>query len=106
METQYTDENGIDLQHAILLVDGHHGLFTAKQFAETYYNSTWHGKWDDLDLQDVNIVWLGRFTNENYDEAWQNILDNATFTDDAGIVYHLYQDQDIWLVPQEANNNN
>ena len=35
-----------------------------------------------------------------YWETWDNVLDNAVVTDDAGVKFTLHQDGDLWLVPE------
>lgn len=37
--------------------------------------------------------------NNGYWEAWNNILNNAEHTDSQGVVWRLYQDGDLWEVP-------
>jgi hypothetical protein len=33
-------------------------------------------------------------------ETWDNVLNNAVVTDDAGVKFRLYQDGDLWLIPE------
>lgn len=36
---------------------------------------------------------------DSYWDAWIEILDSATMTDDAGTVWRLWQDGDLWELP-------
>ena len=35
-----------------------------------------------------------------YWEVWDNVLDNAIVTDNDGVKYRLYQEGDLWLIPE------
>lgn len=39
--------------------------------------------------------------NENYWDAWDWVLNNAKYTDEAGNVYYLSQDGDLWALCYE-----
>ena len=51
-----------------------------------------------IDWRDVQACQAGPDT-EWYWEAWQSILDSAAMTDDNGTTWRLYQDGDLWEVP-------
>mgnify|MGYP003335682575 FL=1 len=51
-----------------------------------------------IDWRDVQTCQAGP-DQEWYWEAWQAILDSAAMTDEAGTVWRLYQDGDLWEVP-------
>ena len=38
--------------------------------------------------------------HEWYWEAWESVLNNAVVTDEHGTRYRLWQDGDLWLVPE------
>lgn len=37
--------------------------------------------------------------HEQYWDAWCEIMDCATITDEEGVKYHIWQEGDCWLVP-------
>jgi hypothetical protein len=51
-----------------------------------------------IDWHDVETCQSGP-DEEWYWEAWQSILDSAAMTDDNGTTWRLYQDGDLWEVP-------
>lgn len=75
------------------IVDGSHGIYVPKYFAEVY------GCY--LDETDKNILLAGP-ENEYYWEVWDNILDTFEVELD-GIKYSLFQDQDVFLVSKDED---
>lgn len=88
-------ENDIDLSNAVLFADSSRGVYIPKHFADSVVRSKVSG----IDLADLDTL-QGDMESDSYWDAWTHVLDNATVTDDDGTVYRLYQDGDLWLVPE------
>jgi hypothetical protein len=85
--------------HAILLIDSHHGQFIPQIYRETCLKSLVNYKELINDLQT-----LKNNEDEWYWEAWYNVLDNAKHATKDGKEYFLYQDGDLWAIPVEEAN--
>ena len=72
-----------------LLLDGARGCYIPKSFVEDFDLTKWQG----VDPGDITIC--QDTDHEQYWDAWQDILDKATFTEN-GNTWHLYQDGDLW----------
>lgn len=84
------------LDNAKLLLSDGHGVYIPKLFANNFDMAVWN-----VNLDDVKCVSIGpEPSNEWYWEAWQSILDTAT-TIHNGVKYYLYQDGDLWAVPED-----
>jgi hypothetical protein len=91
----------LDLQNAILFADASRGIYIPQYFAKTLVDDAevefiYHGiyHWDT-----VKPILLDGPDHPEYDEAWEFVLDNAR-VHHRGKVYSLYQDGDLWLVPE------
>lgn len=79
----------------ILFADSNRGIYIPQHFAESVVRECVEGvteaDWGDLEMGPEHpFYWY----------AWYEVLDNAIATDpDSGIVYRLYQDGYLWLVP-------
>jgi len=93
-----------------LLFDSASGQYIPKRFALEIDRSCVGGvKSEDLDylaagpggcLDDSNKLIQGESVRgEYYWDVWQTVLDKATVTDSEGNVCTLYQDGDVWLIP-------
>lgn len=76
----------------ILLCDGHHGVYIPQLMAWRLYDAGWTVNPDDVTVCDAGP------DDFDYWETWAHILDNATFTDENGYTWQLYQDGDLWAV--------
>ena len=81
------------MQEPILLLSGHHGIYIPKLFVETYLNHI--SEVDEDTLNDCRFP-----DSEDYEEAWQEVLDCGILTDVYGKRYILYQNQDLWAIPE------
>ena len=73
-----------------LLIDGSHGIYVPYKFA-------WGvaGSWEGIDPEDLTILKTGP-GHPLYNEAWDNILFSAHFTDSEQKVWHLWQEGDLF----------
>lgn len=79
-----------------LLVSDANGIYVPQFFAKAYDLSLWSG----LDPGDVATIEQGP-ENEYYWDAWNNILDSATYQHD-GRTYRLHQDGDLWAIDYDG----
>lgn len=54
-----------------------------------------------VDFADILTCQAGP-DHPDYWEAWDCILDAASATDDTGRVWRLYQDGDLWEIPEDC----
>ena len=78
---------------ACLLNDAH-GQFIPAKFIECYNPATWGVTADDQKE-------LSSPDNQYYWETWESVEQYATFTDESGNRWHLYQDGDLYAVCYE-----
>lgn len=87
------------MQEIIIISDSARGVYIPRHFAETIKRERVTGvsdlQWEDLESDpygiDSDILW----------ETWDRVLDNARVTcPDTGTVFVLYQDGDLFLVPE------
>ena len=91
-ERPYTHEEAADRGYIELLLDGCRGIYTPKDFCENF------GGWSGIDDSD-NKCCLAGPDEEWYWEAWDNICQNATYTDSInGAKWGLWQDGDLFAV--------
>jgi hypothetical protein len=83
--------------NAILLYDGHHGIYIPKICAEDIIKG--YVKVKNIDDIKWELGELGNPDNESYWDAWSNLMGKAIFTNKFGTEYYLYQDDDVWAVP-------
>lgn len=76
-----------------LLFDSRHGVYIPQAFAESCAH------WSGLP-EDFQDLLLGP-ESEDYWDIWTDVLNNATYTDSAGNVWHLWQDGDLWACCEE-----
>ena len=81
--------------NAILLVDGHHGVFVPAVFTcKVSYHTI-----SNVSTDDYAALAYGPDHIE-YWEAWDDVLTNATVKSlVTGKEYYLWQDDDLWLIP-------
>lgn len=80
----------------ILILSDARGVYIPQNFAEEY--DTYHGTWTGIRPEDIAILLEGP-DNELYWDAWTSIENNAEYTHTNGTQYRLYQDGDVWLIP-------
>lgn len=71
------------------LLDGAHGQYIPQAFVEVYSPEKWGVTDEDRDIL------LAGPDHEWYWETWDDVLGNATYTDDLGFKWTLYQEGDL-----------
>lgn len=86
-------EDEIDLKNAILFADSARGIYIPQHFAESvnreFVSGVTSDQWHILLNPD----------NDDYWDVWHEVQNTAKVTF-KGKVYMLYQDGDLWLVPE------
>lgn len=90
--------DNIDLTNAELLLADNRGKYIPQHFAEDFDMAEWHVSADDA------AVLLAGPDNNWYWEAWDDVLSTAYWVDSTGKVWTLYQDGDLWAVPDTDTN--
>jgi len=85
----------IDLYNANLFISDAFGVFIPQYFSESIIRENVCGISDE----DYKILSQGPEANL-YWETWEAVLDNAVININ-GKTHHLYQDGDLWIVPNE-----
>ena len=80
---------------AILFASDTHGVYVPKYFAEAIKRDCVEGVRDE----DWAILEAGP-DHEHYWDAWSDVESRAIVTDNAGKRWTLYQDGDLWLLPE------
>lgn len=80
-----------NLENAVLLIDGAHGVYVPKAFAERFDLREW-----GVESADIEILKAGP-DHPDYWEAWSDVLMYALFTNEEG-TWHLAQDGDLWAI--------
>ncbi len=80
---------------ALLAVNSSHGIYAYRSFAERYFTDEQKAKYPSL-LLDPNEA-----EDSEWIEDWQLVEANERFLID-GVEYVIYQMDDIWLVPADA----
>lgn len=75
-----------------VLIDGFHGVCVPQAFAEAYNLHDW-----GISTEDINVLLAGP-EHPDYWDVWDLVLYNASFTDEDGTVWTLYQDGDLFAV--------
>lgn len=91
----------INLEHATLVACDGYGIYIPQYFAKNVPRDLVSG----VSEQDWAILEAGPDHEWHWD-TWDDVLRNAVITDDDGIVHYLYQNGDLWLVPEDATNDN
>lgn len=74
----------------VCLLNSSRGQYIPQNFAELFDMKEW-----GISEEDASILLSGP-DHEWYWEAWENVLDNAEFTDANGNKYKLHQNGDLW----------
>ena len=72
-----------------ILASDSHGIFIPQYAASFLCN------WDGVSQEDIEILNAGP-DHEHYWYAWEAIERDASYTDENGNVWRLYQDGDLW----------
>ena len=72
------------------------GIYIPRDFVSSFANLA---SLSGVSDEDKAILEAGP-DHEWYWEAWDDVLNNATVTDDKGNVFTVYQDGDCWLIPE------
>lgn len=81
----------------LLILDSNRGIYIPQGFAEMHEH--FYGTWSNVNQDDLDILLEGP-DHEWYWESWQTVCDNAEYLGTDGVKYTLYQDGDVWLVPE------
>lgn len=84
--------------NSILLIDGLHGIYVPKVFADTVTI----GPLDETDDEGLEFIRENDPYTEGYWETWEDVLDNTILHGKDGTRYTLHQDGDLWAVPEGA----
>lgn len=80
-------------ENAKCLISSGAGIYIPKEFAKGYDMEAWH-----VDVADTDILKDGA-EHEFYWDTWDYVLDNAYFIDSDGKRWTLYQDDDLFVIP-------
>lgn len=84
-----------------LLCDSHHGQFIPQIMARHLHDAGWSG----IELEKVIELEAGPYESEWYWDTWNNILDNARFTDENEVVWYLHHDGDLFASTESELEN-
>lgn len=82
-----------------LILSDHHGVYIPQMFCSGMSQSDAHRI--EVSYSDVLACQSGP-DHPNYREAWQQILDDARILDTNGRVWRLYQNGDLWEIPDDC----
>jgi len=74
------------------ILDGARGIYIPQAFAECYDMKEWK-----VSEEDEKILMDGP-DNDLYWETWDDVIREAEYTDEDGIVWSLWQDGDLFAV--------
>lgn len=72
------------------------GIYIPRDFAASFKDRS--KSVSGVSAEDWSILDAGP-DHEHYWEAWDDVLRDACVTDDDGIRFHVYQEGDLWLIP-------
>lgn len=75
-----------------LLLSDNRGIYIPRDFVTDFDLTKFHG------ISSEDIETCKNPDDDWYWEAWDSILNNASYTDDEGNEYTLHQDGDLWLI--------
>lgn len=85
-------------EESILFADSARGVYIPQHFAESIQRDLVTGVTED----DWRILEAGP-EDELYWEAWNDVEQSAVVHAPEGVDYYLYQDDDLWLVPERPD---
>jgi hypothetical protein len=77
-----------------ILLSDNRGVYIPRDFAD------FGGNWDSVTAEDIEILQAGPDT-EGYWDAWDAVTRDASYTDEKGNVWRLYQDGDLFAYCEE-----
>lgn len=80
----------------MLWLSDNRGVYIPRDFANSFADRAKHVT--GVDAETWSILESGP-DHEFYWDAWADVLDNATVTDDHGNTFTVHQDGDCWLIP-------
>lgn len=87
-----------------LLVDSHHGIFTMKIFSLEFNDPSNFINYSEIKKDLDYLSNEKNMDNENYLYSWEFVLYNARLINKDGVTGYLYQNEDLYFVPDEYNN--
>ena len=81
----------------LLWLSDSRGIYIPRDFARSFADRA--KSVDGVSAEDWAILEAGP-DHEFYWETWDDVLSDAIITDENGIMYHVHQDGDCWLVPK------
>jgi hypothetical protein len=79
-----------------LLITDAYGVYIPQRFVQEFLDPI-RGSWQYVGDWPRGECAAGPYT-DGYWEAWDEILNRATYTDEDGHTYCLWQDGDLWLL--------
>jgi hypothetical protein len=80
-----------------LLLSDNRGVYIPRDFADLFsFDNTLTDGWSGVSAEDIEILNAGP-DEDCYWEAWDDVLNNAKYTDENKNVWRLWQDGDLWL---------
>lgn len=73
------------------------GVYIPRDFAESFRDRAKHVS--GVSDVDWKILEAGP-EHDDYWDTWASVLDNAVVTDENGIKHRLWQEGDLWLIPE------
>jgi hypothetical protein len=87
-----------------LLIDSHCGIYTMNEFSHRFNLPENFVNYDEV-KEDLGYLGIeANIDNENYNYAWINVIDNAKMIDTNGVNGYLYQNEDLYFVPDGYEN--
>lgn len=83
-------------ESAILYADSARGVYIPQHFAESIERDCVQG----VSQEQFDILERGP-DHESYWAVWCEVEDSARITDSQGVTWVIYQDGDLWLVPED-----
>jgi len=90
---EFADNSNVEF-----LLDGNRGIYLPQDFAQNFNLSDWN-----INDPELEETLLAGPEEENYWEAWDEVLDNAYMEDDAGMTWRLFQQQDLFMYNDNAD---
>ena len=81
----------------MLWLDDHRGVYIPRDFANSFRDRDSHVS--GVKAEDWAILEAGP-DHESYWDAWSDVCDRATVTDEHGHKYRVHQDGACWLIPE------
>jgi hypothetical protein len=85
-----------------LLINSAHGIYIPKLFADWALANPNYVINMDAVKEDLQLLLQGP-DGEEYHDTWSDVTDNIKLKDDEGRECFVYQDSDVWAVPQDES---